>query len=163
MDRIAAAARASKPLIYLYFGNKEELFDAVISRYIEHLTETVPFTAEDLGAYAGAMYDYMLANPESLRLVGWGNFERPEPTATELRSYRRKLDSVAAAQTEGRLTSAFPPADLLAMTLGLVTSWIGASPALKAASGRSPMSGRRLAEYRESLVRAVRELSRPSL
>jgi AcrR family transcriptional regulator len=31
VDRIAAAARANKQLIYAYFGSKEQLFDAVLA------------------------------------------------------------------------------------------------------------------------------------
>ena len=162
VDRIAEAAGGSKQLIYRYFGNKEALFDAAISHHIERLTATVPLTPDDLGAYAGAMYDYLLANRETLRLLGWRNFERPEPTETELRSYRAKLQALATAQQEGRLDDAFTAPDLLAMVLGLVTSWISASPALRVASGRNPMSARRLADHREALIRAARQLSQPT-
>ena len=162
VDRIAEAAGGSKQLIYRYFGNKEALFEAAISHHIDRLTETVPLTPDDLGAYAAAMYDYMLANPKTLSLLGWRNFERPEPTDTELRSYRAKIKALATAQQDGRLNDAFTPPDLLAMILGLVTSWISASPALRVASGRTPMSARRLAEHREALIHAARQLSQPA-
>ena len=35
VDRIAAAARSNKAMLYAYFGNKEQLFDAVFSNSVQ--------------------------------------------------------------------------------------------------------------------------------
>ncbi|WP_435897072.1 TetR/AcrR family transcriptional regulator, partial [Streptomyces virginiae] len=48
VDRIAEAAQANKRLIYVYYGNKEQLFDAVLQRALETGSESVPFDADDL-------------------------------------------------------------------------------------------------------------------
>src|SRR5664279_1718105 len=63
VDRIAELARANKRLIYAYYGNKEELFDTVMVRSLGVLTDAVPFSADDLPGYAGALFDHMIADP----------------------------------------------------------------------------------------------------
>ena len=42
VDRIAAAAAANKRAIYDYFGDKEGLFDAAVSRVVGDLNEANP-------------------------------------------------------------------------------------------------------------------------
>lgn len=41
MDAIAAAAHISKPMLYLYYGSKEELFGACLNRELARFIETV--------------------------------------------------------------------------------------------------------------------------
>ncbi len=41
MDSIAAAARISKPMLYLYYGSKEELFGACLNRELARFIDTV--------------------------------------------------------------------------------------------------------------------------
>lgn len=41
MDSIAAAAQISKPMLYLYYGSKEELFGACLNRELRRFVETV--------------------------------------------------------------------------------------------------------------------------
>ena len=41
MDSIAAAAQISKPMLYLYYGSKEELFGACLDREMRRFVETV--------------------------------------------------------------------------------------------------------------------------
>ncbi|MDQ2626073.1 TetR/AcrR family transcriptional regulator [Mycolicibacter senuensis] len=41
MDSIAAAAQISKPMLYLYYGSKEELFGACLDRELARFVETV--------------------------------------------------------------------------------------------------------------------------
>jgi AcrR family transcriptional regulator len=41
MDSIAAAAQISKPMLYLYYGSKEELFGACLNRELARFIDTV--------------------------------------------------------------------------------------------------------------------------
>ena len=41
MDSIASAAQISKPMLYLYYGSKEELFGACLDRELTRFLETV--------------------------------------------------------------------------------------------------------------------------
>src|SRR5580658_1886275 len=74
IDRIAERAGANKRLLYVYFGDKNQLFDSVLERQFSQVTEAVALTPEDLGAYAGARFDHLLANPQLARLSAWRAF-----------------------------------------------------------------------------------------
>src|SRR5580693_5349757 len=57
VDRIAAAANSNKAMLYAYFGNKEQLFEAVFALMVAAAADAVPFEARDLPAYAVAMFE----------------------------------------------------------------------------------------------------------
>lgn len=161
IDRIAERAGANKRLLYVYFGDKEALFDAVTERHIGRMVEAVPLTPDDLGAFAGAVFDHMIDNPLTLRLADWRNFERAAPTEAERITDQRKLEAISQAQRDGRLYGGMSAVDLLAITVRLIGSWLSASPALKAAAGNDPLSAARLREHRKALVDAVRRITEP--
>jgi AcrR family transcriptional regulator len=156
IDRIAERADANKRLIYAYFGSKDDLFDAVLARSLGVLTEAVPFTAEDLPGYAGALFDQLADQPKVLRLATCRNFERASASDPERASYAGKVAAIKAAQKAGTVDAAIPAADLLAMTMSLVTSWLAAPAALKElGGGADPMAARRLKQHRRALVEVV--------
>jgi AcrR family transcriptional regulator len=163
IDRIAERAGANKRLIYAYFGSKDDLFDAVLARTLGVLTETVPFTAEDLPAFAGALFDQLVEQPKVLRLATWRNFERESASEHERASYAGKVAAIKAAQKAGTIDAAIPPADLLVMLMSLVTSWLSAPAALRELGGGSdPMASRRLKQHRRALVEAVARVVMPA-
>jgi AcrR family transcriptional regulator len=161
IDRIAERAGANKRLLYVYFGNKEQLFDAVVERYVNDLNDAVPIDPQDLGAYAGAVFDHLLQNPQAVRLVAWRDFERAFPTKAEETAYAKKLAAIRTAQRAGQLYNGMPAIDLLAITQRMITSWLGATVGLKAAAGKDPMSTRRLKQHRKALVDAVQRVAGP--
>ena len=160
IDRIAELAGANKRMIYAYFGDKGQLYEAIMERRIAEWAEAVPFTPDDLGAYAAARFDYMRANPDVRRLAAWRTFERSKPTAAERAIYQTRIDALAAAQRAGKVSTAIPAADLYAMVARLTESWLNAPPALQATS-RAPLGSKRLAQHRKALVGAVRRISEP--
>ncbi|MEC5151857.1 TetR family transcriptional regulator [Cryobacterium sp. GrIS_2_6] len=148
VDRIAAAAAANKRSIYVHFGPKEELFDVVIARSLEELEHQVPFDPRNLTEYAGALFDFLVANPLFGRLAAWAQLERAESSRAEIDAYARKVASLASAG-DGH------PADTLALVLGLVTSWFMAAPALRVLAGDGQWSVQRLRDHRAELSAAV--------
>lgn len=158
VDRIGLAANANKRLIYVYFTNKEQLFDTVVEQFIEDLNAAVSFTPDDLSGYAGALFDHLLVYPEHLRLTAWAQLERPEVRPNELKAYKRKVDDVAVALHEGSPAESMNASDVLALVLGLATSWFYASPALKSTVGDEPFSPERLAQHRIAMTSAVEAL-----
>jgi len=86
--------------------------------------------------------------------------ERPAPVAaaTQIESYRAKVDAIAAAQTDGHLDASLRPADIVALLLGLSTAWGSASPALHRLSGDDPAAPEQLARHRAAAVEAARRL-----
>ena len=160
IDRIAELAGANKRMIYAYFGDKDRLYEAVMELRIAEWAEAVPFTPDDLAAYAAARFDYMRANPEVRRLAAWRTFERSKPTTAERAVYQTRIDALAAAQRARKVSAAIPAVDLYVMVARLTESWLNAAPALQATS-RAPLGSKRLAEHRKALVEAVRRLSEP--
>lgn len=153
VDRIADTAGANKRMIYVYFGNKEQLFDQVVVQAVERGAESVPFDAGNLSRYAGAIFDHLTADPRLMRLVMWKRLERPEATALEAESYVRKTAALAAAQREGHVDPAHDPADLLTLVLGLAQAWY-------TTAGDDPAAEEhRRAAHRAAVVDAVARLT----
>lgn len=94
MDAIAAEARISKPMLYLYYGSKEELFGACLSREMSRFIDGVR-----------ADIDFN-KNPKDLLRNTIGSFLRyiDENRASWIVMYTQATSSQAFAQTvrEGR-------------------------------------------------------------
>lgn len=154
VDRIAERARANKRSIYVYFGDKEQLFDQVVVQNVEAMLDTIPFDAEDLPGYADRLLDYLEDREGLTRLFAWRNLERAETSEAEEASYARKIANVSTAQRAGRIDDTMPAVHLLCCVLALVGAWTIASPALRKSAG--PEADREL--RRTVIHEAVRRL-----
>ncbi|MFE7774019.1 TetR family transcriptional regulator [Streptomyces sp. NPDC057445] len=161
VDRIAEAAGANKRLIYVYFGNKEQLFDLVIQQAMDLGAESVPFDVTDLPGYAGVIFDHLTARPALMRLVAWKQLERPGATATTTEAYRRKIDAVAAAQREGRIAPGFDPADILTLVLALAQAWFAAPGGPATDADGSVWQEERRKRHRTAVVETVARIIAP--
>ncbi|MFJ3877780.1 TetR family transcriptional regulator [Streptomyces sp. NPDC090077] len=161
IDRIAASAQANKRLIYVYYGNKEQLFDAVLQRALETGSESVPFDAEDLPGYAGAVFDHFVAHPDLMRLVQWKQLERPETGEAVAESYRGKIAAVERAQRAGLVDPGLDPGDVLTLVMGLAQAWTGAVGGPATGGPGEPWPAARLARHRETVVESARRLVGP--
>lgn len=149
VDRIAAEAGANKQAIYAYFGSKDALFDAVLETRIGILADSVPFTADDLPGYIGALFDHFIEDPALVRLAQWKALERPEASVAELESHRTKAGDLAQAVGE----DAERGMDILMLTLSMAQAWHTTAPAIRGADGVDDAT--RLARHRRALVAAV--------
>ncbi|SCW36050.1 TetR/AcrR family transcriptional regulator [Ancylobacter rudongensis] len=75
MDEVARAASVSKATIYVYFGSKDELFEALVlndrARSAEHLFEVDP-SIDDVASLLhriGTSFMTMMVQPDHIRLV----------------------------------------------------------------------------------------------
>jgi AcrR family transcriptional regulator len=131
VDRIAEVAGVNKAMIYNYFGNKDQLFDAVLQEHVASALNDVPIDADDLPGYAGRLFDHHQARPEGLRLAMWHRLERgagavPETVQT---ANADRAAAIATAQQDGRLPAHFAPDELLALIVGLsIVGVPGGSP-----------------------------------
>ncbi|MEU1729560.1 TetR family transcriptional regulator [Streptosporangium sp. NPDC020145] len=130
LDRVAAAAGVNKERIYQYFGNKEQLFAAVLTSALERLAEAVPLDehlAGDLPEYAGRVYDYHREHPQLIRLLHWEGLHRGDgPIAAEERRgahYAAKLAALTAAQKAGTLNPDLAARELLYAVVALAGWW----------------------------------------
>jgi len=137
VDRIAAAAKINKQMIYVYFGNKDALFDTVFDRHVGAWLAEVDFDPEDLPGYAGRLFDYFEADPAALRLVTWYRLERPSgPGLQSVISVNEvRLARLAAAQQDGVLANRYTPVQLLALVQAIATSWSSMNPEFVVAAG----------------------------
>ncbi|MFE6834963.1 TetR family transcriptional regulator [Streptomyces sp. NPDC057705] len=175
VDRIAEAAQANKRLIYVYYGNKEQLFDAVLQRALETGSESVPFDVDDLPGYAGAVFDHLVERPSLMRLVLWKQLERPGSTDTEAASYQGKITAVRQAQDAGRIDAELDAADVLTLVVAMSQAWFGAfgGPAVGSTAAGGAVGGaatgeagtgwapEELARHRAAVVEAVRRITAP--
>jgi AcrR family transcriptional regulator len=80
VDEIAAAAKINKQLLYHHFGNKDDLFTAVLEKaYVSIRTQEAALDLDSLPADAAILklveftWSYYLANPDFIRLLNSEN------------------------------------------------------------------------------------------
>jgi len=162
VDRIAEAAQANKRLIYVYYGSKEQLFDAVLAQRLGALFDAVPFAAEDLPGFVDSLFDHAVASPQLLRLARWRQLERVESSAVETQWRREMVEAIAQGQKRGVITTDIEPADLLTLLLEMTTSWFNLPSAMSEVAVAEERSPQRLQRCRAALTAAVCRLFAPS-
>jgi AcrR family transcriptional regulator len=159
VDRIAAGAGVDKTALYAYFGNKRELFAAVLERELGELSETLTLDNDDLPQSIGRLFDYQRAHPEHLRLLMWEALEFGEEQVPgegqRVNDYRRRVSPIQGEQRAGRLNSSVNPAGLWLLLAGMV-NWPLALPQIaRMTIGEGPGT---LDEQRQLLVESVRRM-----
>src|SRR5258708_38380350 len=104
MARIAERAGINKERLYKYFGDKQALFETVLSDELEKLASALsPPDLADIGEYAGRLFDYHAAHPELARLLQWeGLMGGPAADeATPTAPYRQKVGAFPSATRDG--------------------------------------------------------------
>jgi AcrR family transcriptional regulator len=124
--RIAKAARANKERLYHYFGNKEELFAAVLDDAMGQIVAAEPFAADDLGAYVSAMVDFHRAHPTLVRLLLAEAQDQPGRTLRLHRErvvhYDNRAAAVREAQQRGTIRPDVDPRTVVYLVLALVVT-----------------------------------------
>lgn len=159
VDRIATSAAVNKQQMYAWYGSKDGLFDAVFAAQLHRIVDAVPFTAHDLPAYAVALYDSYLTDPEIIRLVGWNRLERA-PAGDLLAGHGALTDpkraALAQAQRDSLVVDGIAPDDVYAMVIGLAGSWSPLSGTVTAAPADDEADhDRRRAALRKTVARAL--------
>jgi AcrR family transcriptional regulator len=121
VDRIAAAAQSNKAMLYAYFGNKEQLFEAVFAAMVTAATDAVPFGARDLPGYAVAMFERYRTDPHVARLSDWYRLEhgRPGPDDAVSATQRGRLAAIAEAQRDKLISDRLKPQELFSVITAL--------------------------------------------
>jgi AcrR family transcriptional regulator len=155
VDRIAEAADSNKALIYSYFGNKEELFAQVLRRRLTDLAEAVELRPDAVADYIGDLFDFMVANPDVLRLVQHetAHFAASEAPHREEREahYADKVAAVSAAQHSGAIDPGLDPHFVVLALIGLV-SWFVAAPQITEMVLAKKVDPAVQAQYRAHLI-----------
>ncbi|MFD7325855.1 TetR family transcriptional regulator [Streptomyces sp. NPDC059875] len=165
VDEIAARMRTTKRMIYYYFGNKEQLFTAVLERAytvirdeeqkldVEHLD---PVSA--IRRLAELTFDHHEAHPDFIRLVSIENIHEAEhiassPSLSSLSS--PAIDVIArildAGRAEGVFTADVDAVDLHAMISSFCFFRISNRHTFRTLFGRDLTEASRREHYRTML------------
>ncbi|CPR17964.1 TetR family transcriptional regulator [Brenneria goodwinii] len=163
VEKIAKSAGANKERIYNYFGDKRELFTTVLRSELAKVAQAVPvtsFSAEDIGEYAGRVYDYHCEHPELSRLMRWEGltFDGKVPDEALRREYYGyKIQAVADGQRQGTVTHALEPDHLAFLILALAGWWSAVPQVARMFTGRDDAEEH--TRRRASVVEAARRLA----
>jgi AcrR family transcriptional regulator len=167
IERIAALAGVNKERVYSYFGGKPALFARVLSDQLAAAAQNVPvesFTSEDIGDYAGRLYDYHRQHPELARLLQWEALAFASDVADEEQRrefYGHKTAALRDAQKAG-IVSATIGADLLNfLLLSLAGYWAAVPQVARMITGATTQDAEEDARRRACVVEAARRLASP--
>ena len=165
INRIATQAQANKQLIYSYFGNKEELFAAVLQKKLEQLAAAITLDPERVPEYVGELFDFHLANPATIRLVQWEGLNygnQPVPNeAIRTEHYHEKAAAIAQSQALGLTDSSLNANHVAFMLLSLAGWWFAVpqiARMLVVNNEENEENSNALARYRAHIVEAARRI-----
>ncbi|SJM69087.1 TetR family transcriptional regulator [Gulosibacter sp. 10] len=165
VERIARAAGVNKERVYNYFGGKRELFASVLREELAKVARDVPvesFAREDVGDYAGRVYDYHREHPELGRLMRWEGLAYDEEVPDEAARrgyYARKTAAMEAGQREGAVDAGLDADHLMFLVLALAGWWTAVPQVARMITGAE--SEAEHARRRASVVAAARRLAEP--
>jgi AcrR family transcriptional regulator len=163
IEKIAKSAGVNKERIYKYYGDKRELFHQVLRCELAKVAQAVPihsFAQEDIGDYAGRVFDYHCEHPELSRLMRWEglSFDDEVPDeALRRQYYGYKVQAVSDAQQQGRLTQQLTANHLLFLVLALAGWWSAVPQVARMITGVQDCEEQ--ARRRASVVTAARRLA----
>lgn len=164
IERIARSAGVNKERVYNYFGDKRSLFSRVLRDELAKVARSVPvesFAVEDVGDYAGRVYDYHRERPELARLMRWEglSFEGEVPDE-ELRReyYGYKSAAMADGQTGGAVTTSIEADHLVFLVLSLAGWWSAVPQVARMLTGLP--TEQEHVRRRASVVEAAQRLAR---
>jgi AcrR family transcriptional regulator len=112
MDEVAAAVGVTKPLLYNYYGNKEQLFLACMEPAADALLESVVSAvaaAEDapgaLRAGIHAFFAFLDADGEAWRVLHDETLPAGGEIAARVASYRARMEELVTAAIQERTES----------------------------------------------------------
>ena len=136
MDEIAAAVGVTKPLLYNYFGNKEQLYITVMERAGDSLTATVAEAVgasespgEALGAGVRAFFSFLDSDRAAWAVLFDETLPRGGEVADRVADYRRMIVELVSGSMLAQLPQEKRDAARIEIE-ALSTSLLGAAEAL---------------------------------
>lgn len=156
LTRIATRAGVNKERVYAYFGDKQALWETVLTAELERLAASVRLQGvglDDIGEFAGATYDFHAAHPHLARLLQWEGLQGGPPAAAEQRHahYRDKVARFAQAQSDGVLDGSLD-ADHLVFAIIALAAWWQTVPQLAEMITEASKPDRRERDRRRAFV-----------
>lgn len=167
VDRIARRAGVNRERVYNYFGDKAQLFSAVIRSELDKIAAAAPLvvtSTADLGEFAGRAFDYQQAHPDLARLVLWEGLSDTGRVPDEIGRatlYAGKAEAIAAAQRAGLLDDTIDPAHLVFLVIALSSYWSAAPQIARMLSGSDAQDAAEAARRRAAVVHAAQQIAPP--
>lgn len=188
MASIAQRAGINKERLYKYFGDKQSLFETVLTDQLDTLAAAVSRSTtaatdatdtsgapspvrrrlsaadfEDVGEFAGRTFDYYAAHPELARLLQWEGLAGGPPADEARRTahYQHKVQTFATAQRDGALDGELDPAHLVFLLIALASSWFAVPQLAHMLTGADDDDPAELIRRRAFVVHAARRLAAP--
>jgi AcrR family transcriptional regulator len=163
VTRIASRAGINKERLYAYFGDKDALFDDVLTEALEELSRAVApdgLRFDDLGEFAGRTFDYYGQHPELARLLQWESLRGAPPVNATTRTmhYDRKVAAAAQAQRDGVIDARIDAGHLMFMVIGLAAWWFSVPQLATMLTGTNADAPSEQARRRAFVVEAARRL-----
>ncbi|WP_310829555.1 TetR/AcrR family transcriptional regulator [Paenibacillus pedocola] len=153
VERIAKNAGCNKNLIYVYFENKETLFNTVLQKHRDRAFEDIPFTPNDLPGYAVSVFNFAMTHPQLMRLMMWSNLEHQAVNSSQRETlHEQKVQAISNAQSSGHVGSTMLPGILLTYVMTLATAWTATNPF---GPSLEPEALKNVEVLKESIIRAV--------
>ncbi len=166
MAKIAARAGINKERLYNYFGDKRQLFETVLIAELEKLAISLGANApglDDIGEYAGCIFDYHAEHPQLVRLLLWESLAEGAAVNEAARTahYRRTVAMFAEAQRDGTLNDDLNPAKLVFLLIGLAAWWFAVPQLARMVTGSDGSESMERSLRRASVVSAAQHLASP--
>jgi AcrR family transcriptional regulator len=164
VTQIAHRAGINKERLYAYFGDKDALFDEVLTKALEELSRAVApegLRFEDLGEFAGRTFDYYGEHPELARLLQWEGLRGAPPVSEETRKthYDLKVAATAQAQRDGIIDDRIDAGHLMFMIIGLAAWWFAVPQMAALLTGNDADTPGEQARRRAFVVEAAQRLA----
>jgi AcrR family transcriptional regulator len=164
VTQIAHRAGINKERLYAYFGDKDALFDEVLTGALEELSRAVApegLRFEDLGEFAGRTFDYYGEHPELARLLQWEGLRGAAPVSGETRKahYDVKVAAAARAQRDGIIDDRIDAGHLMFMVIGLAAWWFAVPQMATLLTGNDVDTPGEQARRRAFVVKAAQRLA----
>ena len=166
VDRIAERAQANKASIYSYFGNKDDLFEAVLRNKLSVLGG-LEIDPAQIPEYVGRLYDLHFEHPELVRLLpargaplrrrGRALDEDLLPRAAH---YRTNVASIREGQARG-LVNRDVPAESVLLALNAIVGWFAAAPQITRILLDDANDPTAFARHRATIVALARSMIAP--
>ncbi len=155
VDVIARRAATNKRMLYHYFGNKEDLFRAVLRRKIAERQAWGKATPEEPAASLPLWFDLACKDKDWIRLLEWealGAGERSVVDEAERsEAAARAVERIRGRQRSGHVSSQFDPRHVLLAMIGLTTYPVAFPQLTRLITGRQVSDSKFQRERREFL------------
>jgi AcrR family transcriptional regulator len=164
IQAIAQRAGVNARMLYHYFGEKDDLFRAILRRrFAERPIHPEAGDPAPLSSQMGDWFSRVVDNPDWVRLTQWEALEAGSGPVVEEDSRRQRwataVERIRAEQAGGRLASDLDADLLLLAMLALTTFPVASPPVVRLITGANPTDPAFRRRYTRFLQRLSEHLS----